>query len=144
MNRHAWAASICLGLAPALAPAQDAMGIDEIGKQEYMAACAGCHGESGKGDGPIAQLIEIQTPDLTTIRQRMEMADDDFPYRNTLMLIDGRNAIRAHGSDMPVWGERYSSRGIGHWFRGPDAETRELAALGRMLALVYYIESIQE
>ena len=25
---------------------------DDAGKQEYMDACASCHGESGAGDGP--------------------------------------------------------------------------------------------
>lgn len=143
MIRQAFVTALCLGLAPLAAAAQSDE-ILEIGKQEYMAACAGCHGETGKGTGPIAELIEIETPDLTTIRQRMEMGENAFPYRNTLMLIDGRNGLRAHGSEMPVWGDRYSSKGIASWWRGDSEQTRELAALGQMLALVYYLESIQE
>ncbi len=35
---------------------------ETVGEAEYMFACAGCHGKTGKGDGPIAGLLEINTP----------------------------------------------------------------------------------
>ncbi|MFI4961002.1 MAG: c-type cytochrome, partial [Hyphomicrobiales bacterium] len=32
----------------------------EIGKREYVNSCAVCHGDSGKGDGPI--VASLKTP----------------------------------------------------------------------------------
>lgn len=132
--------AIFLVAAPGVPQAQTP-GLD-IGRQEYMVACAGCHGETGKGNGPLAGLLNIETPDLTTITRRMEQ--ETFPYRNTLLLIDGRNGIRAHGGEMPIWGDRlqaYATAVHGDAAMQADAE---LIALGRMLAVTYYLESIQE
>lgn len=111
-------------------------GANEAGKREYMAACAGCHGESGMGDGPLAGLLKIETPNLTTINQRSE--GGAFPFHETLMLIDGRD-VRAHGGAMPIWGERFQLSATSQ--RG---ETAEMVASGRILSLVDYLQSIQE
>lgn len=109
----------------------------ETGRQEYMIACAGCHGESAMGDGPLAAVLNIGTPNLTTLSQTV--GDGEFPFQYTLWMIDGRNIIRAHGQEMPVWGDRYQAATTSE--RGEDAE---MIALGRMLSLVYYLESIQQ
>jgi mono/diheme cytochrome c family protein len=119
---------------PAQSLAQDAT--IEAGAREYMVACAGCHGESGKGDGPLAGLLQIKTPSLTKITERT--GGGDFPFNNTLKLIDGRD-VRAHGGDMPIWGERFQASASSQ--RG---ETADMVGRGRILALVYYLESIQE
>ena len=142
MKQAALAVAFCLSLVPSLAPAQAEKAV-EIGEREYMASCAGCHGVSGKGDGDFAEYTRIETPDLTTIRQRLGMGPEEFPYRNTLLLIDGRHGLRTEGSNMPVWGDRYSLRVPHHWWIA-DPDANEIAALGRMLALVYYLESIQQ
>jgi len=115
----------------------------EAGEVEYLSACAGCHGKDGKGDGPMADLLRIETPDLTKMTER---AGGTFPFRNTLLLIDGRE-VRAHGGEMPVWGERYSimaarEEGAVRPPRVPGDP--ELIVKGRLLALVTYLESIQE
>ncbi len=114
-----------------------------VGKSEFLVACTSCHGESGKGDGDLAQILEIKTPDLTTITKRT--GGGEFPFRNTLLLIDGRNKIRAHGGEMPVWGDRYvaAARALQEPY-DVSGEAAEMVALGRMTALVYYLESIQE
>ncbi len=129
-------ATICAFLiaVPAQSLAQDAT-ID-AGKREYMVACAGCHGESGMGDGPLAGLLEIETPNLTTITKRT--GGGDFPFYNTLKLIDGRD-VRAHGGDMPIWGERFQASATSQ--RG---ETADMVARGRILSLVSYLQSVQE
>lgn len=138
--RLACVAVLCLTAMPALAVAQE-FGVKR-GEREYMVACAGCHGDTGKGTGPIAQLLKIETPDLTTITKRS--GGGAFPYRNTTLVIDGRNEIRAHGGDMPVWGDRFQvsvTRPDSPW-ASPDFV--EMVTMGRILALVQYLESIQE
>ncbi|MHA3977314.1 c-type cytochrome [Halovulum sp. GXIMD14794] len=130
---------------PVGAFAQDAA--VEIGRQEYVAACASCHGMDGTGTGPLAEVLEIETPDLTMLSQRM--GSDTFPMWNTVVLIDGRSGVRAHGGEMPVWGDRFSVEA-----RRPDnpsaamegavPRAEELLTLGRIMAISYYLESIQQ
>jgi mono/diheme cytochrome c family protein len=116
----------------------------EAGRVEYLSACAGCHGRDARGEGPMADLMNIETPDLTKLTER---AGGTFPFRNTLLLIDGRNEVRAHGGEMPVWGDRYMTT----MTRAQDElrpprwpEDPELLVRGRLLSLVYYLESIQD
>jgi len=106
------------------------------GEYEYTVACAGCHGESGMGDGPLAGLLNISTPSLVSLS---EDNDGAFPFEAVLTTIDGRDGVRAHGSTMPIWGERYQSSAPSE--RG---ETGDMVARGRILSLVYYLQSIQQ
>ncbi len=106
------------------------------GEQEYMVACAGCHGESAMGDGPLADLLNISTPSLLELTQAN---DGSFPFEAILTTIDGRDGVRAHGSTMPIWGERFQSSAASQ--RG---ETADMVARGRILSLVYYLQSIQQ
>ncbi|MFY0691930.1 MAG: cytochrome c [Paracoccaceae bacterium] len=106
------------------------------GEREYLVACAGCHGESAMGDGPLAELLNISTPGLLELTQANE---GRFPYEALLTTIDGRDGVRAHGSTMPVWGERFRSSATSQ--RG---ETADMVARGRILSLVYYLQSIQK
>ena len=127
-------ASLCVSFAPMALMAQDRA--VELGKQEYLVACAGCHGESAMGDGPLAGLLNISTPNLSELAQAN---DGSFPYETVLTTIDGRDGVRAHGSTMPIWGERFQSSATSQ--RG---ETAEMVAKGRILSLVYYLQSIQK
>lgn len=115
---------------------------EEVGRAEYMVACAGCHGESAKGDGPLAELLEISTPDLTSLAA--EKGGGEFPFAYTLWMVDGRKIIRAHGAEMPVWGDRFMLSAEAMEDSSETPETRELQVRGRILSLVYYLESIQE
>jgi len=129
MKRILIAVGLALAAAPALA--------DETGQQEYMVACAICHGETGMGDGPFAPLLNITTPNLTTLAQEN---DGVFPFLDVLMVVDGRTGVRAHGdSAMPIWGQRFKESAAE---QGPYGS--ELEARGRLLALVTYLESIQQ
>lgn len=106
------------------------------GEHEYTVACAGCHGESAMGDGPLAGLLNISTPSLLDLTRANE---GDFPFEAVLTTIDGRDGVRAHGSIMPVWGERFRVSATSQ--RG---ETADMVARGRILSLVYYLQSIQQ
>ena len=110
---------------------------DTAGKAEYIAACAVCHGESGKGNGPFASLMNVPVPSLTTLSAQN---DGNFPFLKVFMTIDGRTQVEGHGAPMPVWGDRFMAEAGGDY--GPYGA--ELVTRGRILALVNYLETIQE
>ncbi|MEE4120105.1 MAG: c-type cytochrome [Paracoccaceae bacterium] len=121
---------ICAG---STATAQDM----QAGESEYMIACAVCHGESGKGAGPMTEYLSIEVPSLTTLA-----ADNDgtFPYLEVFQVIDGRTGVRGHGGAMPVWGDRFSTGARGEY--GPFGA--EVVTRGRIAVLTDYLMSIQE
>ena len=121
-------AALIIATAPALA--------DSAGKQEYMVACAGCHGESAMGMGPFAEMLNTTTPSLVNLA---EANGGVFPYDTVLATIDGRDGVRAHGSTMPIWGERFTDSATSR-----QGETADMVARGRVLSLVYYLQSIQK
>ena len=41
----------------------------ERGQNFYRQYCVTCHGKSGKGDGPFAERLITEPPDLTTVSQ---------------------------------------------------------------------------
>lgn len=110
---------------------------DEAGEAEYAANCATCHGAAGMGNGPLAEFMNIEVPDLTTIAQRN---DGVFPFLSAVHIVDGRTGLRGHGSNMPVWGDNFS-------FRTDTMEgdySGVLETRGRIISIVYYLESIQK
>lgn len=96
----------------------------------YRLYCASCHGPLAKGDGPLASSMRITPADLTKIARRNR---GSFPAEQVSRMIDGRSPKRAHGSDMPVWGDAFSTSNV-------DA----LPVDERLRRLVRYLESIQE
>ena len=111
----------------------------ELGRTDFVAYCAACHGVGGKGDGTVAEYLTLAAPDLTQLRK---MNAGTFPRERIQNVIDGRAEVKVHGErDMPVWGD---------WFKfEADASVAgkgatEEVVTERINALVTYIESIQE
>lgn len=129
-NTFTGAAIALFGAVCAQAQDQDA------GKSEYMIACAVCHGESGMGNGPFAELMNIDVPGLTGLAKAN---DGVFPFLDVFQVVDGRTGVRGHGGPMPIWGNRFKRAAED---RGPYGSEMEIR--GRVAALVEYIESIQE
>lgn len=131
-------ALLSASFAPALAEDEP---IEALGKKEFIRSCAACHGESAKGDGPVADLLLVRPADLTRIRERH---GGEFPASWVYRVIDGRNEIRPHGgSGMPIWGDRYRADAL----RGlplPLNVGADAVVHGRILTLVFYLELIQE
>ncbi len=126
-------ASVFAAAAMLAAPAM----ADELGRQEFMNYCASCHGESGMGNGPVAEYLSVTPPNLTGLAARN---GGEFPYLNVFMIIDGRTGVGPHGSDMPVWGDIFKMHEV-------DASAdygAETIVRGRILSLVKYLESIQQ
>jgi mono/diheme cytochrome c family protein len=93
-------ALILLVLATVAARSQDYSGYS--GAELYDRFCSACHGTSGRGDGPVAAALRIETPDLTRLSQRH---GGQFPQERVRQIIDGSQLIGAHGTrTMPVWG----------------------------------------
>ena len=73
-----------------------------LGKNEYYARCAMCHGAGGKGDGWLADNLLKRPPSLTTLKKNNGGV---FPIAGVTEAIDGRKVISLHGPrNMPVWG----------------------------------------
>lgn len=107
------------------------------GEAEYMKFCANCHGETGAGDGPLAGILTVEVPDVTLLAQANE---GEFPFLETLMVIDGRTGVRGHGFNMPPWGDRYEREALDE----AGVYGAEMIVRGRLLSLVEYLESIQK
>ena len=107
------------------------------GKREFRHACALCHGIGGKGESVMTtlNLLTIKPPDLTRVSKRN---NGQFPFWRMYRIIDGREEVRGHGTqDMPIWGTVFIQQEDGNL----AGETR---AIGRILEVVYYLQSIQE
>jgi mono/diheme cytochrome c family protein len=77
------------------------------GQVLYKKYCESCHGSGGKGDGEVAASLKTPPADLTQLAQKN---GGTFPFEKTVLIIDGRSPVRAHGtSQMPVWGERFEA-----------------------------------
>jgi mono/diheme cytochrome c family protein len=121
-------------LSMSIPPARATETIDSTGPENFARYCAACHGDGGKGDGPVASAIAKPIPDLTRIAERN---NGKFPRQIIKNAIDGRWQIDAHGTKkMPVWGfEFWINEGAGDF-----SETQ----VSRILdGLVDHIESIQ-
>lgn len=99
----------------------------------YRTYCASCHGVSGRGDGPMAEYLRVPAANLTHLAQRQ---GGTFRDESVARVIDGRERVGAHGpSDMPVWGDAFSSS---------LAQGGEALLRARVSALVRHLASIQE
>jgi hypothetical protein len=107
---------------------------DPLGRTDYLADCAHCHGVDGKGRVPQMRAAPGYTSvDLTRLT---ESKGGQFPRQEVYDAIDGRKRFPAHFiGDMPTWGLKYQQDN-----RGPESEEK---VRRRISALVDYIESIQ-
>ena len=104
----------------------------EAGAKVFSESCAACHGERGKGDGPMSEKLQFSPPDLTTLAQRTR---GGFSFEATRRIIDGRKPLKGHGgAEMPVWGDAFRTREEGY------SETR---AAKRINDVVNFLASIQ-
>jgi len=113
----------------------------DAGREEYLAACAACHGETADGNGPMAEMFKAPVPDLTGIAAR---DDGVFPTRRIMEIIDGRAEVRGHGNPMPVFGNRFVNERVSEKWYSYSLGNSEQIARGRVLELVLYLQSIQQ
>lgn len=128
--RHTLAALlICLGLP---LHAQNA----EVGEKLFANHCATCHGGGAQGDGPMANMILIQPPDLTRMQFRF---GGTLPITRIVMRIDGRDPLTSHGSPMPVYGDFFEG-----WDVAVKSETGQpIMTSLPIVDLLAYLASVQ-
>jgi mono/diheme cytochrome c family protein len=104
------------------------------GQKYFVRYCASCHGTNGTGDGPVAKSLSKPPANLRMLSDRF---GSPLPAAKLAELIDGRDAVRAHGTaDMPVWGERLYAMGQG--------ERGELGINEIIGKIVAYLDTIQD
>lgn len=117
-------------------PSVQAQVFDSLsGHETFHRFCASCHGENATGDGPVANAIPIEVPDLTTLKQRY---GDEFDEHLLRKFIDGRSVVTYHGTRyMPVWGYEF-------WVEegGDEAAAQRVETI--ITNLIDYISSIQQ
>lgn len=107
------------------------------GEAEFLNSCAACHGEDGRGAGPIAGDLLKPPTDLTLLTRGNDGA---FPFYRVFAVIDGRYLVSGHGDrEMPVWGRQFIEEDA----RMFGAQGGELITTERIHELTSYIESIQ-
>ena len=108
----------------------------DTGRADYGALCAGCHGATGKGDGPATTTLEAPVPDLTGIAARNGGV---FPAIEVMAQIDGYSREQNHGGMPAFWPLLEGDTVL--IATGPDMMTPTPA---RLVALASYLESIQD
>lgn len=104
------------------------------GELLYQLHCLTCHGESGKGNGPMARILKIKPANLRRLSARN---GGTFPAKEMYHVIDGRRAISGHGSkEMPLWGYAFQDLEVD---LNQEKEVRV-----KIVALIGFLESLQE
>jgi mono/diheme cytochrome c family protein len=107
------------------------------GQLHYQRYCSVCHGEQGKGKGPLAEYLKLAPTDLTQISKKN---GGQFPFWRVYRIVDGREEVRGHGTRaMPIWGDE---------IRIDEKEAlpqfQEDLVAGRIWQMISYLQSIQE
>ncbi len=132
-------AGLALALVTAGSPAA-AQG-DVIGQAEFRRQCAVCHGMDAMGQGPLSALLAVDPGDLTRLAIENK---GRFPTERVYRTIDGRYEVQAHGTRvMPIWGNRYRKEAEDMEGLENVPKVRERIVAGRILELVFYLQSIQ-
>jgi len=118
----------------------------DIGKAEYLSACASCHGIEAKGNGPVSKELKTRPADLTVLAKRNNGV---FPVNAIYQIIDGRESIAGHGTrEMPIWGwrfvpaEHFNLKQTDDYIYLPPASP-EPVVHSRILAVIDYLNRIQ-
>lgn len=128
-----------VALSGSFAFAQQAQKTD-IGKLEYEAKCAVCHGAGGKGDGPMAGQLRTRPSDLTMLASKNQGV---VPVARMFEVIEGAN-VPAHGTrEMPVWGREFRIEDAQYLKEARGRYDAAALVRARILALIDYLNRIQ-
>lgn len=113
----------------------------DIGKIEYNAKCAICHGATGKGNGSMSDYLRITPTDLTQLAKKNHGV---LPSNRLFDVIDGNN-VPSHGNrEMPIWGKEFRAEDANYYKEAHGNYDSQALVRARILALLEYIDRIQE
>jgi mono/diheme cytochrome c family protein len=99
------------------------------GGEIFKSYCATCHGTDAKGNGPMAAVLKVPPPDLTTLSRRN---NGRFPADHVATVLKNGVDVPAHGTaEMPIWGSTFA-----------DIKTHRVVTM-RVTDMIRYLESIQ-
>jgi len=99
------------------------------GAEIFKSYCATCHGSDAKGKGPMAAVLKVPPPDLTTVSKRN---NGKFPEDRIASVLKNGVDVPAHGTaEMPIWGSTFA-----------DIKTHRVVTM-RVTEMIRYLESIQ-
>lgn len=105
----------------------------ETGAYLFRAHCAVCHGQTGEGDGPMADQLRTLPADLTRLAIRNR---GRFPSDKVAKMIDGREPVKGHGGfGMPIWGDIFKESQHGY---------SEAVVKDRIARITQHLESFQK
>jgi mono/diheme cytochrome c family protein len=120
----------------------------DLGKSEFHASCATCHGTDGKGKGPFSEYLKVDPADLTVLSRKNGGV---FPLSEVYDAIYGIKTIVTHGTrDMPIWGYRYMLDSNKALYPKPSDSAMNLpydpeaVVRTRVLAVIDYLNRIQQ
>jgi mono/diheme cytochrome c family protein len=93
-------------LATLLAPTGALAGDAAAGKAPYTTNCVSCHGETGKGDGPVGQVLQPPPRDFSVGDFKFDTDEDGKPGTDAdLKAIITKGAAAFDGNQMmAAWG----------------------------------------
>ena len=98
----------CVGMVLALMLAHAAEAQDKAeGRKFYVTYCSGCHGESGRGDGPAAESLPVK-PANHTDGAAMKQLSDKFLFD---IISKGGGAV-GKSPFMPAWGNQMREKQV--------------------------------
>jgi hypothetical protein len=108
---------------------------DYSGAELFDRFCASCHGTGARGNGPVANSLNLAVPDLTLIAYRY---GGEFPVARVRDVIDGRGIdMNAHGTrTMPVWGYEF-------WVEEGGDRAAQTAVRDAIAKIVEHLKSLQ-
>ncbi len=113
---------------------------DELkaGQEIFEGNCAVCHGITGNGDGDIADLFKVRPKALSQLSKEN---GGEFPFERIYQTLKATKEVKGHGrTAMPVWGDYFRVEVLDD----PNVDEEEsFIALGKMLSVIYYIETLQ-
>ena len=86
---------LCVILQPLSSGAEE----QSNGKRLYQTYCTGCHGASGRGDGPAGKTLPVRPADHTDSKKMNQYSDDHL-----FTVISKGGASVGKSARMPAWG----------------------------------------
>jgi mono/diheme cytochrome c family protein/plastocyanin len=85
-----------------------------VGKELYAQNCAACHGESGSGDGPMADDVteSLKPMDGHGVTGPVDFTDSDSMLGASPAILHGKIIRGGMGTGMPSWGPIFTDEQI--------------------------------